>query len=329
MTETGRPPVPRDEGLAPAPQDDLVRDVRPLVRLYASKHTHRLLPAPVALVIVAALAPIGGRQRRADERRQSERFMKDLLLYTPRAGEAHALTRRYIAERARMNELVWRPWLLKRSRLIGGEHWEAAHRGGRGCVVVIGHMTATFAVPAVLARHGLTARLLISPHYWQPMPPGFVGLAVLHLRREYAEKPLGRERVIPSDTDPALLVDLVERGESVVMAFDVPGSAATPFLGRSVALSGGPATLAFRTKAPVLPLLPERHGSRIDVRLFEPLDPTDYRDARSLRAAIARTFEQLVLAKPEIVELPWVPSPLVTEALSTLRDEDALRGASA
>ncbi|MCW3050301.1 MAG: hypothetical protein JWO74_4585 [Solirubrobacterales bacterium] len=329
MTEAGAPGAPGDAWLAPVPQDDRVREVRPLVRLYASKHTHRLLPSPVALALAAALAPMGSPQRRADERRMSERFMKDLLLYTPRAGEARALTRRYIAEKSRISELVWRPWLLKRSRVIGQEHWDAAHTGGRGCVVVIGHMGATFAVPAILGLQGFDIHMVTSPHYWQPMPPGFVGLAMLHLRRAYAEKPLGRSRLIPSDADPERLVSLLEGGESILMAFDVPGSAATPFLGRSVALSGGPATLAFRTKATVLPLMPERHGSRIDLRLLKPLDPADYRDARSLRAAIARTFERLVLAKPEIVELPWVPSPLVTEAQATLRNEDAPRGASA
>ena len=97
-------------------------------------------------------------------------------------------------------------------------------------------------------------------------------------------------------------------GSPSLIAFDVPGSAATPFLGRSVALSGGPATLAFRTGTKVLPVLPERHGTRIDLRMFKPLDPADYRDLPSLRAAIARVFEQLVLAKPEIVEFGWYPS---------------------
>jgi lauroyl/myristoyl acyltransferase len=312
----------------PSPEDDRVRDTRPLVRLYGNKNAHRLLPAPLVLALVSAFAPLGGPQRRADERRQSERFMKDLLLYTPRAGEAEALTRRYLKEKARISELLWRPWLMKRSRVIGREHWEAAHRDDRGCLVAIGHMGATFAIPAILGHHGLPVHMVTSPHYWKPMPPGFVGLAILHLRREYAEKPLGRSRLIPSDADPERLVALLEAGESIMMAFDVPGSAATPFLGRSVALSGGLATLAMRTNARVLPLLPERRGSRIDVRLFPPLEPGDFRDARELRGAIARIFEQLVLAKPEIIELPWVPSPLVTEAEASATLGYAPRGAS-
>jgi lauroyl/myristoyl acyltransferase len=135
------------------------------------------------------------------------------------------------------------------------------------------------------------------------------------MRSEYGEKALGRDRLIPNNIPPERLIELVESGASVAIAFDVPGSAATPFLGRSVAISGGPATLAFRTKVKVLPVITERHGTRIDLRMLEPLDPAGYRDLRSLRVAIARTYEPFVLAKPEIVEVAWYPSPLVTEAL--------------
>jgi lauroyl/myristoyl acyltransferase len=313
----------------PIPQDDRVTGVRPLVRLYGTKHTHRLLPAPLAISIAAAFRTPVRRHRKAAERREAECFMKDLLLYTPRAAEAPRLAQRHIKEKARMIELVWRPWLLKRSRVIGTHHWEAAHSGGRGCVVVMGHMGGTFAVAPILVQNGFDCHTVTSPHYWQPMPPGLVGLAILHLRTEYAEKPLGWSRLIPSDAKPQSLVELLESGASILIAFDVPGTAATPFLGRSVALSGGPATLAFRTGVKVLPVIPERHGSRYDLRMLKPLDPADYPDLRSLRAAIARTFEPIVLAKPEMVELPWYPSPLVNEVPSSPREEDAPRGESA
>ncbi|MGH2872985.1 MAG: hypothetical protein ACRDL5_11060 [Solirubrobacteraceae bacterium] len=294
-----------------------VDNVGLLVRLYASKHTHRLLPASVALGVTAALGPPARRHRNLAERRDAERFMQDLLLYTPRAGEASALARRYIREKSRIRELFWRPWLLERSRVVGTEHWEAARAGGRGCVIAFGHMGATFAMPVILGRLASDLYLVTSPHYWQPLPPGFVGLALRHLRSEYGEKPLGRGRLITSDSSPERIVALLRSGAAVAVAFDVAGSAATPFLGRSVALGGGPASLAFSTGAKVLPVVTERHGTRIDLRMIEPLDPADHPDLRSLRAAIARTFELLVLAKPEIVELPWFPSPLVTEALTS------------
>src|SRR5262249_30593605 len=84
---------------------------------------------------------------------------------------------------------------------------------------------------------------------------------------------------------------------------------APPRRGRWAARGGDPATLASRTGAKVLPVLPERHGTRIDVRIFEPLDPADSLDLPSLRAAIAGVFEQIVLAKPEIVDYAWYPQP--------------------
>jgi hypothetical protein len=299
------------------PQGDRARGVRPLVRAYASKHTHRLLPAPVALALVGTLEPILRGHRNPTENRDADHLMKDLLLYTPRAPEAGALARRYLAERARTRELFWRPWLLRRSRVIGREHWDAAHSDGRGCVVVLGHIGASWAIPGILGLNGFRLYLVTSAHFWKPMPPGLMGLAYPYMRSEYGEKALGRGRLIPNDASPERLVRLVERGETVGIAFDVPGSAATPFLGRSVALSGGPATLAFRTGVKVLPVITERHGARIDLRMLEPLDPADFRDLRALRVAIARTYEAFVLEKPETVEVAWYPSPLVTEALTS------------
>jgi lauroyl/myristoyl acyltransferase len=283
------------------------------------------MPAPIALAIAPAVGNPNPRQRKADELRRAERLMTDLLLHTPRADEARALARRNVAETARLRELFWRPWLLKRSRVIGKEHWAAARAGGRRCVVVFSHLGLSYVLPRLLRQHGLAAYLVANPNLWEPRPPGYFGLVLYHLRREYSTA-AGPGRLISSTAPPGRLIELLERGESVAIAFDVPGSAATPFLGRSVALSGGPATLAFRTGAKVLPVLPERHGTRIDLRIFKPLDPADYRDVRSLRAAIARVFERIVVAKPEIVAFELYPQPLVTEALTSQEIWSALDG---
>src|SRR5205085_5638631 len=162
--------------------------------------------------------------------------------------------RRNVAEVSRCRELLWRPWLYKRSRVSGREHWDAAHRSGRGCVIVVGHLGAWFAVPPILRRYDFDLYAVVNPLYWQPMPAGFLGLGYRYLRTEL-EKALGRDRVIPANARPERLIGLLESGASVFIAFDVPGSAATPFLGRSVPLSGGPATLAFQTGAKVLPVI--------------------------------------------------------------------------
>jgi lauroyl/myristoyl acyltransferase len=124
-------------------------------------------------------------------------------------------------------------------------------------------------------------------------------------------------RIILSDGPPQRILELLQAGESVGIAFDVAGSAATPFLGRRVALAGGVATAAFRAKAMVLPIVAERHGTRFHVRLLAPIDARSHPDPRSLRATIAQTFEPIVLAHPEVVELAFTPSPLVTETPPT------------
>jgi lauroyl/myristoyl acyltransferase len=272
------------------------------------------MPARLALALSAVLGPAARQRRNPVERREGERFMKDLLLYTPRAQEAEELARRWLMEKSRVGELLWRPWLLKRSRIFGLEHWDAAHRPGRGCLMVVGHIGPHWAMSVIMLRHGLEHWVVGHRHHWDPMPPGYEGLMKLHRRREYIEKALGSSRVLLSDGPPERLLELLGAGETIGIAFDVHGSAATPFLGRSVALAGGVATLPFKTNAMVLPAVAERDGIRIHVRLLPPIDPSDHREPRGLRAAIARAFEPVVLARPEAVELAFTPSPLVTEA---------------
>ena len=304
-----------DEERGPVPLDDTIRDVRLPVRLYANQNTHRLIPASLALAIVAGVGPAVRQRRNPAERSAAEEFMRELLRYTPRAAESDALAARWLVEKSKLRELFWRPWLLQKSEVHGREHWEAARADGdKGFVIVFAHMVATWAVPAILGVRGFEHYIVVGPHYWAPLPPGYEGPAIKHRRIEYGVKPLGNRWLISTDGRPERLPELIAAGQPVAIAFDAPGRAATPFLGRMIAVGGGGAALAFHTGAKVLPVIPERHGTRIDLRFHAPLDATDYPDARSLRAAIAATFEPIVLARPQEVELAWFPSPLVTEA---------------
>ncbi len=301
------------EQVSPVPANDHIGRVSVPLRIYASHHAHRLIPAPAALAVAASIGPVARRFRNSAERDDAQKFMRDLLLHTPRADEADVLAEEWLKEKSRVRELFWRPWLLKRSRVLDSEHWTNAHADGRGCVIVFGHLVASWAVAAILTRQGFDHYAVVSPHYWKAVPPGYEGLETLHRRREYGEKVMPRSRIILSDAPPARLLELLETGASMAIAFDVPGWAATPFLGRNIVLGGGPATLAFKTKSKVLPVVPVRRGAGLDLRMLPPLDPSDYPDLRALRVAIAQVFEALVLAHPESVELPWLPSPLVNE----------------
>jgi hypothetical protein len=300
-----------DRSREPVPQDDHVANVSLPARLYGSKHTHRVIPARLALALAAVVGPAARQRRNSSERRDGERFMMDLLLHTPRAPEAQELAERWLVEKSRVGELLWRPWLLKHSRILGREHLDAADPS-RGRVIVMGHFGPDWAISAILCKYGLDHYVIVHPHYWDPTP-GYAGLMKRHRRREYFEKSLEPEHALSSDGPPERPLELLRAGETIVIAFDVPGSAATPFLGRSVALAGGVATLPFKAGAMVIPAIPERHGTRSHLRLLPPIDPADHRDPRSLRSAIAHAFEPIVLDRPDAVGLAFVPSPLVTE----------------
>lgn len=295
-------------------QDDTLTGVSVLARIYGNKHVHRLLPARVALPLVAWAGPLARRLRDPAEMRVATDFMTDLLLYTPRAGEARRLARRWTREKARLGELVWRPWLLKHSRFHGLEHWDAVRGDGRGFFVVFGHQGAYWTMGALLSRLDPEARLVGIPNYWDPLPPGYLALQWLHRRKEYLEKPLSGSRRYVSSLAPAEeQIALLRAGRPIGIAFDVPGAVPTPFLGRSVALGGATVRLAHTEGVPILPASLERHGTRVDVRFHPAIEPADHADVRAMNHAMARTFEAIVLADPESLHLYMHPLPLVTE----------------
>ena len=212
----------------PVPQNDNVVGVRLPARLYGSKTLHRLVPARWAIKLIGLLGPAARQRRNPGERWAAENFMGDLLLHTARAAEAPELAQRWLIERSISGELAWRPWLLRRSRISGREHWAEAHSDGRACLVVTAHFSATWATFSIFALHGLHLYGVASQRHWQPMSPGYEGLQRLHRRREYIEKRFGASRVILSEGPPERLVELLEARESVGIAFDVGGWAPTP-----------------------------------------------------------------------------------------------------
>jgi lauroyl/myristoyl acyltransferase len=305
--------VPVIEGDAPVPKDDRTRDVSLAARIYGNPNAHRLLPASVALPLVARVGPAIRQQRNPAERRDAELFMSALLEHTPRASQAPELAQRWLAQKSRIGEIFWRPWLASGSSVEGLEHWHAARKGGQGAVLVFGHILATWALPAILTTAGLAHYIVIGGHYYDPIPPGYPGIALLHRRKAWGEAYLARDHIVLTSGRPERLSALVGAGAVVAVAFDAPGRAATPFLGRTIGIGGGAARLAIDTGVKLLPAAPELHGSHFVLRFHQPLDPADYADAPALRAAIAATFEPIVLARPEDLELAWNPSPLISD----------------
>jgi lauroyl/myristoyl acyltransferase len=289
--------------------DDRVEGVRLFERLYVLPATHRLLPTPAALALATLRAKVRER-RNPVELEKTRRYLSVLLQNTPRAGEAEALAPRLMAEKSRNQEILYRRFTMHRHTVEGVEHWRAAGEGGRGFVVVFGHIGASWCVAPVLRQAGLKTYIVIGPHYWD-LPHGFKGLEFRYRRRNLEER-IGKECVLSSEGPPERLVELIQAGEAVLLAWDAPGRAATPFLGNTAAVGGGPSRLAFGLQTNVLPVVPERKGGAYVIRILPPLDSREFADHRELRAAIARVYEPIVVEKPEALEYAWDPPPLIT-----------------
>ncbi|MFX7640546.1 hypothetical protein ABTJ59_19795, partial [Acinetobacter baumannii] len=84
------------------------------------------------------------------------------------------------------------------------------------------------------------------------------------------------------------MLELLGSGKTVLIAFDTVGNLPTPFLGRRLRLTNGPARLAKDADALVVPVLNRRRGTVPIVHFGAPLDPRGYADTEALQAAIAR-----------------------------------------
>jgi lauroyl/myristoyl acyltransferase len=301
-------------GAAGAPDliDRRVSGVRLPVRIYATPSFHRALPARAAFGIAALRARV--RERRNPRELESARAMFETLLeHTPRAHEAEEIARRWMAEKSIVAELFWRPWLSRDAEVTGAENWHDAKSRGRGVILAYGHIMPTFAMFPALAARGMLFHSVIGPHYWAAKPPGYPGLEILRWLA-YAEDSFGTASLVRADRGSgSRILELLAANEVVNIAFDVPGSTPTRFLGRTVGLAPGPPRLAETSGAVILPVINSRAGTKVSVALQEPIDPLEIDDPQALRHALTTIFERHLVARPETVQLAWDPLPLIVE----------------
>jgi len=283
------------------------------LRIYASPWSHRLVPDAAALRLSALRAQVRAR-RRPPELAAARRLMRGLLEHTPRAHEADALAVRWMQEKSICSEILWRPWMADRTIVHGAEHLKRGEATGRGLVIAVAQLQPTFAVFPAVTASGLTPHPVVGPQNFGLKPPGYQGLRILRWREYAIHLPL-LESVGTFDEQLAIL----RGGGAVMLAFDRPGTTPTPFLGRTVLLSSGPADLAHATGALIVCAVPHREGTEIHVTFQAPLDPADHRDRDALQAAVAGRFERPILERPESLGSPWDPCPLIVDAPAGLQ----------
>ena len=111
-------------------------------------------------------------------------------------------------------------------------------------------------------------------------------------------------RLVPARGSFQIVRALLDRGEAVLIFFDMPGGRATNFLGKPVELADGSAELAFRTGALVLPLRARRAGHEVWIDVGDPLDARQSAGVDELHEALAAIHERWILENPAAMDDP-------------------------
>lgn len=278
---------------------------RALIVGHSSTWPRRLVPLPLMTVLIELYSRVQQRGRRLHWR-TSRDFHRELLRFTPLAGTEEAVARRSVVEWYRCAELFWRPWLMRRGEIRGIEHLEAARAEGRGIAGVFPHFGIPYAQFPIMRRYGVDAWVIASPRHYEDLGDGY-DARMTRRGKAYVDM-LGPGRAIvrlPGQAAFDCALQTLRDGALVSVAFDLPGSTPTPFLGRMVSLVSGPSQLAHQADAVVLPFILRVGHDRPVLEFAAPIDSRDHADPAALQAAIALVFERWALERPEAV---W-PSP--------------------
>lgn len=267
----------------------------------ASSAVARALPSPVADAAARALGgaatqAMGDRRvlvernlRRAHGRALSDRAMRRAVRAT---FTSYA---RYWAESFRLPDMS--PAELDDGMDVEGyEHLERALRTGTGTLMALPHLGgwewAAFWLTRVM---GVPVTAVVEPLDPPELFEWFV---------EFRES-LGME-IVPLGPKAGTAVSrAVKRGDIIALLCDRDiqgGGPEVEFFGERTTLPGGPATLALRTGAPILPTAIYFDGDRHLARVLPPLD-TGRRG--KLREDVARITQDLAHALEQLIS--WAP----------------------
>jgi lauroyl/myristoyl acyltransferase len=284
----------------------------------AGAETARRLPAPLGRPLARAATP-GMALASGARRRQVERNLRRVLGDSLEAGALERATNKVFANYSRYWYETFRlgpdssTELQRTFGLRGGEHLDAAVDGGRGAILALPHLGNWDVAGAWLAGRvgGVTvvAETIEPPELFEwfvdirrsigmdvvPLGPG-AGSAVVRALND------GRVACLVADRDLA--------GDGVEVEF----------FGETTRLPGGPATLALRTGAPLLPVGTyfrddRRHCAWIGEPIPVGREGRLREDVTRVTQELARRFEVLIRAAPEqwLMMQPNWPSDLLPD----------------
>ena len=262
------------------------------ILVYGSAWFHRLLPDAVALRLAALR---GWVEWFVVPRRRAE----GLELARAIRGEASArFARRRLIEDAVRAELQWRLGTYRRISVEGYERFQAARAGsGAGVILANLHVGPFLGLVHALAARGV--KLYLPGGTWGvPTVDGLRGRWIATQNRWIEEAGC---RWVPVGGSYPVLLALLERGETCMIAVDVPGELQVELAGRPARVRTGIARLALETTSPILPIVTLRRGWRFVGMIGEPIDPTGFDDPTTLTQHLVAVHTPVFVREPEQV----------------------------
>jgi lauroyl/myristoyl acyltransferase len=267
------------------------------VRIKTSLWLRRLIPT--RLVVRRAEA----RARRLwaaspTEREEATEAMEKILARTPRAGELAELAEQHLLEQVVETAYFWQPWPKPRIDAVSLARLRAAYESDRGALFSACHMGPYHCTSHVALNLGYKPYVVAGSWYFEPLTHDYWGRRLARWRRAASLNLVDARGSYP------VLRALLERGESVLLYYDMPGRRESRFLGKPAMLADGIARLAVETESIVLPVRMLREGHRKRMQVGEPLDGRDYRDVGELHEALGAVFERWILEFPAGMDDP-------------------------
>jgi hypothetical protein len=257
----------------------------PLVSRLRRRGVPRAGPAPVGVAAAAAFARMSW-VARAPARARALSWAEVVLGPTAPRGDVKRLARQHLIDWTVNSELAWRPWLGRTMRVDGVEHLDAAIRAGRGAVVGYPHFGPQLLLIQAFCARGIRPYLVAGGERSGVLRGAYGGWREFQRRKR---EEAGCRTVWPGGAF-SVAQALLERGEVVVVSWDVRGQSEVELLGQPARASAGAARLAAATGAPLLQGLVWREGARAIGRIGSPLEPAD--DADTLLRALAADYDR-------------------------------------
>ncbi len=298
-----------DQPLAPRPL--------PSVGLRVRARTSPTLRGVVPLRLSLAVAAARGRQAWDGDpalRDRALRAAEAILATTARGEDVEAVARRRLVAEAVSAHYFWRPRQDFEIAAVFADRLRSAAAARRGVLVSWSHLEPFAGLPSAISHVVRPVYGVYASYFFADDLTGLWGRRIAHWRNMLQAADV---RAVESDRSFEVIHALLRRGETVMLAFDMPGGRETEFLGKPVMLGTGTARLAMQTGAIVVPVRSEVDGDRVAAVASEPLDPRDHEDVGALHEAIARVHERWILETPELLEDPCRPGAWEDGATAT------------